>query len=426
MANETITFNHQSIKGLKAQANTETYWRDGGGGFGIRVSPKGKKTFVYRYKFKGKSRLLTIGVFGKLTLAEANEKYSKHAAMIEKGGDPWSAEREAERIRVNSPTVAEFGEVFIEKYSKANKKSWAEDQRILNVYVVPVIGGLKLRDVTRLDVRNIINSVFDNGAPDSVTGKGSPIMANRILACVKTMFAYGVGQDVLEVNVCASIPKPAKETSRDRVLKADEIKSIWEALPSSEIGNAIKMLLITGQRTAEVRLMEWAELDGKVWDIPKSKTKNGLPQKLELPPLAMEIIELQRHKTFGSKYVFAGMPPKEAIEVPGDRCISEKAIARAFNRLITKMAWEHTTVHDLRRTLRTELSALGIDVVTAEKVLNHKLPGIMGVYDRHDYYEEKANSLAKWANKLESLVYPERAAAKESNIIPFPGKKAAM
>jgi integrase len=244
------------------------------------------------------------------------------------------------------------------------------------------------------------------------------------------MFAYAVAQDVLETSVVAGIPNMGVERSRDRTLSHDEITELWNALPENDtddigndIRNAIKLLLIAGQRTGESRQMEWSELSGNMWSIPpekqkKRKNKKGTVHLVPLPDLAMEIIESQKKKTGNSTYVFSG----QGGEQYGDRCISENAIATAFRRITREFNWERTTVHDLRRTMRSELSRLKVDIITAEKVINHKIGGILGIYDRYDYLDEKAVALQKWGKCLEKLVYPKR---KQSNVIDFPKEKMA-
>jgi integrase len=266
-------------------------------------------------------------------------------------------------------------------------------------------------DTTRLDVRTIINGIYD---------KGSPIMSNRVLACIRKMFAFAVEEDLLEFNVCTAIPKKADEKSCERTLSHEEIIILWELLPNTDVGNATKLLLISGQRTGETRQMEWSEIDNTVWTIPpekqkKRKNKPTKPHLVPLPTLAMEIIQAQKLKTGGSIYVFAGRK-KSREEAFGDRCISEKAISRAFRRIIEKLGWQRTTVHDLRRTMRSELSRLKVNAVVSEKLLNHALPGLFDTYDMHAYFDEKAIALQKWSDCLKKLVYPER---KESNVIDF-------
>jgi len=418
-----MKFTDKWIKSLKSRSDTYRVWSNELAGYGIRVSPKGKKTFIYRYKFQGQSRLITIGVYPKITLAKANTIYADYASKVENGDDPWADQRIEKRRRVLSPTVKEFVDTYINQYcigtnpEKPRKKTWKADEKLLHREVVPAIGHLKIQDVSKPDIRNIINKVYERGAG---------IMANRLLSCMNKMFSFAVDEDVVELNICSGIKKKTKECARERILSHNEIKQLWKALEKyesqdkkkSSVTGIMKVLLISGQRSGEVRRMEWAELHGNMWHIPGDKTKNKLAHIVPLPPLAMKIIEEQRRITGGSRYVFQGRRVGKEGKF-GETCPDETAVSHAFQRIIKDFGWPRTTPHDLRRTLRSELSRLQVGPIIAEKVLNHKMPGVLGVYDRHDYISEKTIALQRWNDCLRGVIFPDE---KKSKVVKMPDR----
>ncbi len=216
------------------------------------------------------------------------------------------------------------------------------------------------------------------------------------------------------------MPWYGRETPCERKLSVDEIKTLWAALPDSAAGRALKLLLLCGQRSSEIRLMTWAELEGNVLTIPGSRTKNGKTQVLPLPDQAMQLIEQQREVTGNGKYVFEGRR-WGGTGNHGDYPMGEHTLLKRLKETLHAAGVEKASVHDLRRTFRSELSRLKVDVIVAEKLLNHKLRGILGTYDRHDYFEEKGVALQKWGDALERLVCPERQV---NNVIQLPNKKA--
>lgn len=418
-----MKFTDKWINSLKQKDKNYRVWSDELSGYGIRVSPKGKKTFIYRYKFKGESRLLTIGSYPKITLAKANKIYADYADKVDKGKDPWAETREEKRRKVRSPTVKEFTETYIKQYcvgtnpEQPRKRTWQADQNILKKDVIPAIGHIKMQDVARIDIRNIINSVYD---------RGSEVMSNRVLSCINKLFAFAVDEDVIDVNVCSGIKKKGKEVARERILSHGEIKQLWKELEKWEVEDKkkssvvaiIKFLLISGQRLGEVRTMEWSELNGNVWGLPGNKTKNKLAHIVPLPPLAMKIIEGQRGVTGKSRYVFQGRRSGTEGEY-GKTCPDVTAVSHAFQRIVKDFGWTRTTPHDLRRTLRSEMSRLKVGPIIAEKILNHKMPGVLGIYDRHDYLDEKKIALQKWDNCLQGIIYPNE---KKSKVVNMPGR----
>ncbi len=132
-----MKFTDRQIKALKPQKARYEAWEDNGKGFGVRVSPAGRKSFIFMYRFQGSSRRITFGVYPEMTLANAHAAHANARQLLDKGQDPGTLEQDAKEESRRSPSVKRLVEEYIEKHAKPNKRSWKEDERILNKDVIP-------------------------------------------------------------------------------------------------------------------------------------------------------------------------------------------------------------------------------------------------------------------------------------------------
>jgi integrase len=162
---------------------------------------------------------------------------------------------------------------------------------------------------------------------------------------------------------------------------------------------AFRLLLLLGVRKGELVRAQWAEFDlaAGSWTVPDERSKTGAGFVVPLPALAVSWLEELRIRAAGSPWVFPARRTgrRAAPHMAGDTL--NVALSRVDHGL------PHFTVHDLRRTVRTQLAALGIPPHVAERCLNHKLRGVEGVYDRHDYLDERRAALEQWAAVLSGL-----------------------
>jgi integrase len=393
----------KKVESLRPKTKRYIEW-DGRTGLGVRVSPFGKKTFIFMYRFNGKARMMTLGTYGTtapdISLADAGQIKADAVKDIKQGIDPGQKEITKKRLHREAPTVAELVDEYIENWAKKRKRSWAEDERILKLDIVPVWGNRKAKSIIRRDVITLLNSIVERDAP---------IQANRTLAVVRKMFNFAVGQDIIPATPCAEIQAPAPEKQRDRVLADAEIKTLWDELPKARMTEltrlAIKLQLATAQRIGEVAAAEWSEidLDGNIWTIPGEKTKNGLPHRVPLSPMALELLQSIRIESGASQYLFPS--PREAVGH-----MSPSAMGRAMYKAILEKKEKYrinlkdVTPHDLRRTAASKMTEAGIPRLVVSKVLNHAETGITAVYDRHGYDNEKRQALDTWARKLDSII----------------------
>ena len=326
----------------------------GRGALYLRVGAKGGKTWAFLYRFAGRLRRMTLGEYPGMSLAGARVAAAQAVLAIEAGADPAAqalSEKAAQRAAL---TVAELAEAFVELYCKPRKRSWAEDQRILRRDVVPALGTVKAKDVTRRDIARLL---------DGVAARGAPIAANRTLAVVRKMFSWAVSRGEIEANPAAGVAAPSKERSRDRVLTDDEIVAFWHGLDAARMDavtrQALRFMLVTGQRLGEVCNMRWEQVNG-VWTIPAEIAKNGIAHRVPLSALALSILEQVKARS-GGAVVFPS--PR------GDRPMSPTALSHALRNNLEQMGLHDLHPHDLRRTAASHMTMLGHNRLVVSKVL---------------------------------------------------------
>jgi len=399
MAKKKLT--DRAVKLLRLGSERFEVWDASTSGFGVRVSPAGRKSFIYLYRFDGRARRMTLGVYPRMSLATARTRHAEARELLEEEGkDPGAELVKTKRANREAPTVNDLADEYMEKWAKPRKRSWKKDGRLLKLNVLPFIGRKKAADVTRRDIILILDTVMERGAP---------ISANRTLAVVRKMFRFGLTRDLVPHNPCEAIEAPAKENQRDRVLNVTEIKKLWKTLEKGDlemtlaIRLCLQLMLVTAQRRGEVVTARWQDIDLKEnwWTIPESIAKNNLPHRVPLSPLACRLLKTARKEAHDSVYVFPNSSQTGHIK--------DEAVTKAVRHNETALGLEHFTPHDLRRTAASQMASAGTPRLTIGKILNHVEPGVTAVYDRHSYDQEKRKALNAWARKLESIISGKKA-----------------
>jgi len=388
------------LMNLKPKAERYVIWENNG--FGVRVSPKGKKSFVYMYRYEEKARFLTLGTYPTMTLADAHKAHAEAMKKLEQGIDPGAvtvAERKEDR---KAPSVADLATEYLEKWAKPRKRSWTVDKRILEKDVLPDWGRRKAKDITRRDIIRLLDRVAERGG----------VMANRTLAIIRKMFNFAVGRDIVPASPCTAVQAPAPENRRDRVLTAEEIKAFWQGLDKTRITEgirlALKLQLVTAQRKGEVISSEWAEidLDEGWWTIPAEKAKNGLPHRVPLSAMALDLLKTAKSIAADSNWVFPS--PRGPLH------ITPAAVDHALRLGLKTLEMANFVPHDLRRTAASHMASGGTARLVVSKILNHVENGVTAVYDRHSYDLEKRQALEAWSHKLKAIIE-----GVETNVIPM-------
>lgn len=379
------------------KAPREILWDTGG--LGILMGKK-KRTWVFRYSFDGRRLLLTLGEYPAMSLEEARKDAAEVRLSVKRGIDPGAVKKEAKQARKAAPTIEDIVEEFW-AVELSKQKSGKERKRLLTHDVVSVWGKRKVADIKRRDLVILLDSIENRSA----------VTRNHVHGTLSRMFNFAAERGIIDDSPCTRIRKP-KETARSRVLTDDELKLLLAALaPDNRAVDvyvitklALKMILLTGQRPGEVTGMRWDEIDleAKFWTIPEGRMKGQEAHRVPLASMALEIIEHARIYSGDNPFVFRSSYKDGA---PVTRAALSRAVVRHWKVIGLQ---EPFTPHDLRRTLRTRLAELGIDDIVAERVLGHKLQGVLGVYNRHPYDKEKRQALEKWESKLNLIVGLDR------------------
>ncbi|MEI8715649.1 tyrosine-type recombinase/integrase [Mesorhizobium sp. ISC11] len=380
------------VESIKVDIRTD-FFDDVVRGLVLRVSPTGVKawTVVFTRESDHAKQRVTLGKFPAISLEKARAKALATVTAVAEGKDP-SADKRARR---EAMTVEDLGDLYIKKYAKLQKKTWAEDERLLKREVYPTIGSMKAVAVKRRDILDIIEAKAD---------AGHVAQSTNILAVVRKMFNWAVDGVYLETSPATGIKPRGKAVKRDRVLSDEEVRDIWNALPGAAVAkqtaDILRLLFLTGQRSGEVSGMQRCEVDlaSATWTIPGARTKNGLTHVVPLSPAALAIVSAA---TDSADEDDPAAPLFTKIGEP----IESNAIAQAVRKKLQVVKpW---TPHDIRRTVATGMAGLGVQPYIIEAVLNHISgfrAGVAGVYNRATYEPEKRRALLMWADHLDSVV----------------------
>ena len=410
-----MRFTDRSIAALKPKAERYEVWEDGRTGLGCRVSPKGRKSWVYMYRFNGKARRMGLGTYPDIGLAKARVNHAGAKEMLAEGADPGAHQTEHKRAERNAETVADLAEEYLEKWARPRKRSAAEDERILNKDVLPAWGKRKAKEIRRRDVILLLDRIVERGAP---------IGANRTLGIIRRMFNFAVARDILDATPVAMVKAPAKENQRDRVLSADEMRTFWHGLEGAAMSPAIKLVLklqlVTAQRKGEIIGAAFSEFDfeDRAWTIPAERAKNGIAHRVPLSPLALSLIEEAKPLTNEPGWLFPSprgeghINPKAVNHALWRACMPpEKRPKAARYSKTPAIGLANMVPHDLRRTAASGMTALGINRLVVSKILNHVENSVTAIYDRHSYDAEKRHALEAWASHLENILAGQSKAA---------------
>jgi integrase len=311
-------------------------------------------------------------------------------------GENPAAEKRAARL---GETIGDLAKDYLTKHAKVHKRSWRDDERYLDVEILPLWTHIKVKDLSRRDVRALVEGIAD---------RGSPISANRCLALIRKILNFAVQHDWIDANPAALIVKPGAEQSRERVLTDDEIRLVWAAcdLERPAMRALMQLRLLTLQRGGELSAIKWTDIDGPWLTLPAANTKNKKAHRVFLTPTATALIEALP-QVEDCDYIFPGRSGNTHC---GDH---KKAGQRIAASVLATLQRDDPTVegfdfrgHDLRRTAATQMAAAGISQTDIAKVLNHAEggPKATHVYNRYAYDREKQIALETWDRVLARIL----------------------
>jgi integrase len=353
------------------------------------VQPTGARTWAVRYRFGGRSRKYTIGPYPAVDLVAARKLGAAALRTVAEGRDPFEAKRQL--IASQGDSVAAVVAQFVERHCKRRyrPRPLREAQRYVNKYVVVRWGNRPVNQITRRDVRDMLESVVEN----------APVVANRLHSLIRKFFGWCVEHDILPTSPVSGLRPLAVERARDRVLDDRELASVWRAAEKMGglFGAVVHLLILTGARKSEVAGMRWDELDlgAALWTIPGIRTKNNRLLELPMSRQVVSIVEGLPRVT-SSPFVFSANAKGPINNWSFSKGLIDEASGVSD--------W---VLHDLRRTCASGLARLGVSLPVIEKILNHaggSFAGVVSIYQRHDYANEKRRALQEWANHVDRLV----------------------
>ncbi len=386
----------------RAHRSGEPVLLSDGDGLYLRKQTRDGASWTLRYRFAGREHWLTLGNYPDMSLAQARIEARQARVLLDRQQNPLNVRRAAlaeERRKGSFKTLCE--DWYHAEVQARGLKYPAVPRRHLDRYLLPKLGRLPASDITPADVARLL---------DELKGR-APTAANDLLRFTRRIFAFGVRRRFVLSNPAADfspcLDAGGIERPRSRALCFDELAQLFEKFretPNFGEDNllAIKLLLALCVRKGELLGARWAEFDldgethaGAVWHLPASRTKTGESLDIPLAPAVVEWLNARRALTTGSDYIFPKRrrDPRERVPHVGIDTLNV-----ALQRV--KHGLEHFTIHDLRRTARTQLAALGVRREVAERCLGHKLRGVEGTYDRHDYFKERRTALESWTTLL--------------------------
>jgi integrase len=360
-----------------------------------------------------KQRELTIGSYPTITLKRAREIATEARAKVQQGIDVAREKRDQKIALTTAGTVKQLCDEYYQRTVEKRVKRPDIIREMLDKDLIPKLGRLRIAEVKPVDIDNMIQAIV---------GRGSPVMANRVLSTTKSVFDYAIRRHWITQNPAAAFSRVdagGKEEARTRALSEEELIKLLKAMrDAGPVFNsyylAVKLLLVTAVRKAELIEAPWTEFDldadEPVWRLPKEriKTEKDMVTRdftIPLPLVAVEWLREIKRTSVASEYVF---PPRRRT---GKSTMSPESVNWALGEI--EHGVEHFTLHDLRRTARTHLARLGVAPHVAECCLNHKQPGMSDIYDTHDYLTERRLALNSWADLLVRLDKGE-----SGNVIP--------
>jgi integrase len=344
-------------------------------GLALRVFRSGAKSWMYRFTWAERRKWMTFGTYPATSLARARTLADEARAALEAGRDPRTAFAKPDTLRsvCEEWAAREAGAL----------RTGADITAALARAVYPMLGDWPLADIRRSDIVRMLDRIAD---------ERGPVAADRALSIIRRVFNWHASRsdDFRSPIVRGMSRSKPHERARARILSDDEIRIVWAvAEGKGSFGRMVRFLLLTGARRTEAAAMAWTELDGADWLLPGARNKTKLPLLRTLPPQALAVL---------------GKPNGVFVFSPdGIRPLTGFAEAkRTFDRSTGPM--ERWTLHDLRRTARSLMSRAQVPSDISERVLGHVIGGVRGIYDRHEYRDEKAQALSALARLIDRII----------------------
>ena len=435
-------FTIQNLTPKKGKDGVLTSWEKSDSkakGLRVYVGVSGAKSFIMRYRLNGRLQKLTLGPYSPdearkdvapkvgdpLTLAAARVLAAETLLRKNRGFDP-VAEKQRDKQVKQQAAANTFEAVAIEylkrecgmklgaegalTFDRSKKRSGHEQHRMLKRQVFPTLGGKPIAEIKKSDIIRLLDQLADgelrNDEGDLMTG--GPVAADRALAIIrKVMNWHAVRSDDFRPPIVKGMARVRpSEQARERILNDDELRTIWGTACQLEgpFPAFLRFLLLTGARRSEASEMRWDEVKEGDWLLPASRNKTKRDLLRPLSRAAQAVLAQQPNICH---FVFTTDGHSALSSYSQYKAAFDAAVLRELKKEDPKAKpLENWTLHDLRRTARSLMSRAGVNTDHAERCLGHVIGGVRGVYDRHEFYDEKKQAYEALAALIERIVTP--------------------
>jgi site-specific recombinase XerD len=389
-----------------AEANAErtVYWDESLKGFGLMVTAAGHKSWVCQYRANGISRRFTVK--STLSLLEARREAKGVLGAVARGGDPLQDRRR--KAAEAAGTLRAIAEDYLAREHAL--RSIGDRRKTFERYIYPEFGARSICSIRRSEIVRLLDRIEDGKAGNS-KDRGGPVAAQHTLATLRRLFSWHASRDDdfrSPIVRGMSRIKP-KEMARTRILSDDELRAVWRVAQRHRVtySNMLRFILLTATRLREAADMRRGELSDDEWTIPAARYKGKHEHLIPLSQAAQTVLAEQ--PVIGRKgWVFT---TNGDVPISGFSKFKREFDVRVVEELRKgdpeAKPLARWTVHDLRRTARSLMSRAGVDPDHAERTLGHVVGGVRGVYDRHEFKEEKRRAFEALAALVERIVDPQ-------------------
>ncbi|HDW2727356.1 TPA: tyrosine-type recombinase/integrase [Klebsiella pneumoniae] len=367
-----------------------------GGGLYLLVNPNGSRYWRLKYRIAGKEKLLALGVYPDITLAEARQKRADAKKVLAAGGDPGQEKQEEKQAKEQA--VANSFERLAMEWHSHKSTSWSEGyaQHLLMYLkkdIFPFIGQKAITDISQVEMLNVLRKMEQRGVLDKL---------KKTRQACRQIFTYAIITGRAEHNPVSDLAGALKSPKQQHYphLLVDQIPDFLRALSeysgSTITRNATRLLMLTGLRTIELRASEWVDIDFDkgVWNVPAERMKMRRPHLVPISTQVRELLEEIYQLTGRGKYVFpgrndAGKPMSEA----------------SINQVIKRIGYDgKATGHGFRHTMSTILHEQGYNTAWIETQLAHvDKNSIRGTYNHAQYLDGRREMLQWYADYMQAL-----------------------
>ncbi|EER5803945.1 tyrosine-type recombinase/integrase [Escherichia coli] len=390
-----MPLNDMQIRRAKPEAKAYTF--GDGLGLSLLIEPNGSKSWRFRYRYAGKPKMISLGVYPTITLADARSRRDEARKLVAEGKNP-SEVRKEQKLAMQTESENAFEKIAREWHQlKSAKWSAGYASDIMEAFkndIFPYVGTRPVGEIKPLELLNVLRKIEKRGALEKM---------RKVRQRCSEVFRYAIATGRAEYNPAADLSSALEvhQSNHFPFLKADEIPDFLRALEgysgSKLVQIATKLLMITGVRTIELRAALWQEfdLDNAIWEIPAERMKMRRPHLVpfEPPRLSSQAVDLLNElkiMTGNYRYVFPGRNDP-------NRPMSEASINQAIKRI---GYGGKVTGHGFRHTLSTILHEQGFESAWIEIQLAHvDKNSIRGTYNHAQYFSGR-KSMMDWYSNL--------------------------